>query len=203
MAIVLRHSDPGVKSAMRHPALAGLKTLARGSFCQVYDKGDTVLKLTADHIQYYFSADCYAPEGPYFPKLIKDHGCVGSTKHGLDLYLMEMEKLSPIGRKASIDVKRLRKELLSLTNQHIDVKADGRRPDQMRMASYKGLGAVIEHLQNPGLVDALDCLRTWMSNYDACCDFHGKNLMMRGDQLILNDVVCDPKAVAEIIWADW
>lgn len=202
MAIVLDHRDFGVQAAQRHPALHGLKRLARGAFCSVYDRGDTVLKLTCDQVQYWMSTDGYRPEGPFFPRLVKDHGNVGTTKDGLDIYLMEMEKLTAIGRSAPIDVKRLRRDLLSQTNKH--VHAGARTPQAMRMESYVGLGKIIDQSAlAPGLIDALERLRDWISNYDASCDFHAKNLMMRGDQLVLNDVVCDPKAVVNILYADW
>lgn len=198
---VLKHSDPGVQRAKFHPALKGLRQMARGAFCSVYDKGDTVLKLTCDKIQYGFSRDAYCPEGPYFPRLITDHGEVGETRGGLSIYLMEMEKLSAIGNRAPIEVKRMRRSLLSQTERHI---RSGSTVREMKEESYKGLGNILNEGALPaGLLDALDQVRDWMSNYECCVDFHAKNLMMRGDQLILNDIVCDSDVVVNIFRKNW
>lgn len=202
MSNILIHSEAGVRAARRHPALKGLRHLARGTFCSVYDKGDTVLKLTCDRIQYAFSAEGLAPTGPYFPRLIKDYGLVGETRVGLPIYLMEMEKLDKM-RGAPAETRKLARELmreteaLYLTNYHHTRLAKVREVDRARYASVATLQEVVDESTTlPGdMCEALDEVRQFISNYDAGMDMHTGNLMRRGDQLVLNDVVCDSAAV--------
>jgi hypothetical protein len=48
--------------------------------------------------------------------------------------------------------------------------------------------------------DAFGQLSRFVSNHEATIDFHGKNMMMRGDQLVLNDVVADLPTLSNAWW---
>lgn len=185
MSTILKLRDTNVRQALRHPALTGLTRLARGAFCVVYDNGDTVLKLTCDAKQYGLYADAYSPEGPYFPTLVKSYGDVGETYDGLTLYLVEMEKLQPVSSGSS-ELRSLAKKLI----WHIDcLNCYGSSP-------YKVLNGIVKDEAFPqDLRDAFDALETFVSNYSCGIDFHSENLMRRGEQLVLNDVIVDHEAL--------
>ena len=195
---ILQLRDPGVRRAMQHPALTGRKKLARGSFCAVYDAGDTVLKLTCDAKQYALYADYTAPTGDYFPRLVENHGHIGETSSGLSIYLVEMEKLDRVGRDAPLETKRLARQLLNSIEEPFDRSlhrhVGGRVPivEAAKRASIEALDAVSEDESLPeDLRDSLADLGVFVSNYDCSADFHMANLMRRGNQLVLNDVVTD------------
>lgn len=190
---VLQLRDPRVRNATMHPAVAGLKRIARGAFCAVYDKGDTVLKLTCDAKQYALYADPCVPTGDYFPTLIEDHGEVGKTHCGLSLYLVEMEKLGRIGRDAPITLKRLAKQLVdTVSNNYQNAAMPERSMWEKKRRAIFTIGETSRDESLPlGLRESLEELEVFMSNYDCGLDFHMANLMRRGDQLVLNDVVAD------------
>ena len=75
----------------KHEALIGKRVKARGSYCAVFDNGDSVLKLTTCRASYYMVTDGVAAcVGPNFPRLVNDYGEVAD-----DLFLYEVEKLKP------------------------------------------------------------------------------------------------------------
>jgi len=200
MPTILKLTDPMVKEAARHPALDGLKRIGRGAFCAVYDKGDTVVKMTCDPIQYAFTCDAWSPEGPFFPRLVENHFCIGETWKGVPIYLFEVEKLAPVRRDSPAHIKRLARRLIKATADSMWSQASRHRRgsyvNQKRDASMSALQEVIDEGKLPAdLLEALQDVHTFVSNYDAMIDFHGKNLMLRGEQLILNDVVADPLQV--------
>ena len=84
--------DPNVKKVRAtHEALVGKRVKARGTYCAVFDNGDSVLKLTTCRASYYMVTDGVAAcSGPNFPKLVNDYGEVAD-----DLFLYEVEKLKP------------------------------------------------------------------------------------------------------------
>lgn len=204
MPTVLKLNQLGVRQAMRHDALKGLPRIARGAFCAVFDRGDTVLKLTADPVQYSFATDHCAPRGKHFTTLVKNYGCVGSTADDEDLFLFEVEKLQPVRRGAPVWVKKLVDRLIDSSNRQQKSHLQGQRGSSTyreMAASALAMNDLALDMELPmSLRDSLDQLSVFIRNYRAVQDFHKGNIMLRGDTIVLNDVVADAAAV-ERMWA--
>jgi hypothetical protein len=187
-----------VKQALRHPALEGCRRINRGHFCAVFAKpwSDTVLKATTDQFQYWFYADGTRPQGPFFPRLVEDHGEIGTTEHNGDevsIYLVEMERLQPIGRDAP-PVARHQSKLLRQALE--GPLGDDYWHASYRERAYKRLSKAVENEALPAeMCEALGDLRNFVANYDEriALDIHSKNLMRRGSQIVINDPFCDSK----------
>lgn len=191
--------------ATKHPALQGLRALARGHFCRVYDNGDTVLKLTADPLSYAIYTDGHRPQGEHFPVLVRDHGEAGawinpSTKKSYPLYLVEMEKLQPISRGPAA-IRKLARELcrhISSASTQARSSLDlgwgwGTTPETSHRIAVEALRLASEDEALPASIrEALEQLSSFIANFKgATLDWHSKNLMRRGDTLVLNDVIAD------------
>ncbi|MFK3740915.1 hypothetical protein [Massilia sp. TN1-12] len=199
MSIYLQLRDAGVMRALRHPALRGLPRLARGAFCAVYDKGDTVLKLTCDPVSYEFGAGFARPLGDHFPQLVDDFDCVGETRAGDPLYLFEVEKLQPIRRNTRREIKlaagRLCESVDATWSKH---RWSVRHSSSDSVASYRALQELAANEAFPNTVrDALSELALFAGNHGAIVDFHQENVMLRNDTIVLNDVVVGEEALGK------
>ncbi len=110
--MLLKLRDWGVMRARsRHPALKGKRALARGTFCAVFEGStpSTVYKLTLDRSHYAYMTDGLSPSGDFKPRLIEDFGTIGQTTSGLELYLLEVERLEklPRGNSAAQVIRRV------------------------------------------------------------------------------------------------
>ncbi len=195
----LELTHPSSKLALQHPALMGKQRIGRGAFCVVFDNGLTVLKLTRDRFQYALYTDADRPTGIFFPTLISDYGAVGGTER-YPLYLVEMEKLSAFGRKSSAPpvMWELRKDLISALNEvrreqclwkthsHLN---DGEFEAFATMESIRG--AIGRDLLPKVVLDTLLSLSQFCQRMGCGPDFHRSNFMLRGEQIVLNDVVKD------------
>lgn len=81
-----------------HPLLRGKSEIGRGETCVVFDKGDdqAVYKVVMSSASYAFYTDPERPVGRHYPRLIADHGVIGTGLSGYPMHLIEMEKLYPI-----------------------------------------------------------------------------------------------------------
>jgi len=198
--IILQFADHGVRQAARHAALKGLPKIARGTFCAVYDKGETVMKMTCDRVQYGFATDYCAPKGVFFPTMIENHGVIGQTAHGDAIYLYETEKLKPARRDSGPAINRIVTRLIKLANAHYSKHAHGGRYGNSAIRKVAGSSLAMNELAADeslpeDLREALSDIGSFVCNYDAVIDFHRANIMLRGSQVVLNDVVADPVAV--------
>jgi hypothetical protein len=200
VSVFLQLRDPGVMRALRHPALKGLSRLARGAFCAVYDKGNTVLKLTCDPVSYEFGAGFARPLGDHFPQLVEDFDCVGETRAGDPLYLFEVEKLQPICRSTPREVKLSAGRLC----QSVDVtwskhRWSTRNAHDDCVASYRALQELAGDAEVPeNMRGALGELALFAGNHEAIIDFHRDNIMLRTDVIVLNDVVVGKEALDKL-----
>lgn len=203
MKNTLKMDDRGVRWVRHtHPRLKGKRMLARGHFAAVFDGGpDTILKLTRDPLQYAVAADPYHPEGPYFPRLVESYGDVGETNDGHCLYLIEVERLQAINAQAPLAMKRERKSLMQVLDFHAST-IRGTLPANRRYSKYGDQEVARLTLEtareceeiSEGARQALGDLRDFICNYDGyALDFHAGNMMRRGDQLVLNDVIADTR----------
>jgi hypothetical protein len=195
MSAFLNLTDPGVRAALRHPALAGKKRIGRGGFCAVYDNGDTVLKLTADGVAHDFAASAWRPQGEHFPRLVDSHFCIGETSGGDLLYLYEAEKLQPIGRDSLYHIKKAVKDL----NVKVGATYANQEFRGHNTEVYNSSRACEELAQNVSLPDtmrdAFSQLATFIASWNAALDFHSKNVMLRGDTIVLNDPIVGADAI--------
>lgn len=190
--IILHLNDPGVKRALQLPELKGLKRLARGTFCAVYDKGATVMKLTADRHQFDFGADIYGPKGEHFATVTHSESEVGETSSGLGLHLMEAEKLDKLSTGDAALRKLGRKLVKEMNESYTSQRMSSRGGDAMKMASVVACAHTLKQDWLPAsLKEAIEDLEAFFCNFGGSLDIHGANLMRRDDCLILNDVVVD------------
>lgn len=198
---ILKMKNHGTQHALKYPLLQGKKMIGRGWSCAVFDNGETVLKLTLDAKQYAFYTEHCTPKGVMFPTLIENHGDVGS-QHEHTLFLVEMEKLTPIKRKADAPAAwDLRRKILKAYEEgrleHC-MKYDNMRPsDYHRMVSAAALHHASENESLPEDVrDAIAAVGSFVCDYASCGDFKRDNFMLRGTQLVMNDVVSDIDVVS-------
>ena len=199
---VLKLNHCGTKRAMLHESLQGLPLIGRGMFCAVFDRGDTVLKLTADRIQYHFYTDYCAPTGDYYPTLVQNHGPVGRQDE-TDLYLVEMEKLTKIGLRAECSDRAWiqRRELMKAYERHRCrlVSKFWHILNPVTFSNEVSSATLYEVSSDESLEedirDLCGELSTFVSDYACSADFHRANFMLRGDQLVLNDVVADVESL--------
>lgn len=197
----LKLRDEGVKEAIRKCGLDALTRIGRGTFAAVYDKGDTVMKLTADRT-FYELHSWYTQDNPHFATVIAEHGCVGvqqSTK--TPLYLIEVEKLRPL--QNATENKKLARALCKAARMTMIS-----RGDVVRSLASRGL---IDHSRivpetlfqmadskdlpiQESLREALRQIGSFSMDYDGVgLDFHQSNIMERVSDgtLVLCDPVCD------------
>lgn len=80
----------------RHPLLKDAQEIDHGAFCIVFEskRKTRVLKLTADRYHYKYLTQ--GPKSVYRPLVYQDYKKVGQTEDGLDIYLLEVERLYPV-----------------------------------------------------------------------------------------------------------
>lgn len=159
-----------------HPAFAGTKLLARGTFCAVFAMPDPtrVLKLTTDPAHASYLTDGLAPEGEYKPQVLADYGNVGETEHGLVLYLFEVERLGKL--QPGSPARRLAGQLLRY------LRTERRWPEESD--EMPGMPAPMGPF--------LRSLNWLIDNYPMKADPKLDNFMQRADgTLVLSDPVYD------------
>lgn len=174
----------GGRALLKHPALKSKEIIGRGSFCSVFDNGDTVLKMTTDKHQF----DLYTAglDNPIFPRLHRNHGEIG-TLGGAPVYLVEMEKLGEISRDSEQFefIRAIRKHYAQVfpchdenyTEAHCSAEALIRLVDQESFAFRL----------KSGILD----LAEFMVGRNCVADFHHRNFMTRGSQIVFNDPICE------------
>jgi hypothetical protein len=186
---------PVIRDLLRtHEALKDKKLIGRGMFSMVFDNGDTVLKLTCDDGAQGMYSYC-GLEGKHYPRLIKHYGEVAELNNGIALHLCEVEKLERLPRGGALS------RLANRLTHQLDVRFDRFGVD----LSYAGVRAietlVDESADTLGksMVEALQDLSIFLSNFEARLDLHRANFMVRSDTLILNDPVVGSIAAREYI----
>lgn len=198
---ILNLKHPGTKLALRHEVLQGKQMIGRGWFAAVFDNGDTVLKLTCDNVQYGFYTDYFRPQGEHFPKLVENYGHVGEQyEHAL--FLVEMEKLTPVGKKAScpeawVQRKTILEVIESLRVKHCDDMPQKINPVDYhcRLTEIVLTAASEDDRLTPAMRSVLEQIGSYVSNYHGAMDFKPGNFMLRGDTLVFNDVIVDIETI--------
>lgn len=197
---VLLLTDPGTKRALKRPELAGLPRCGRGKFSVVYDKGDTVVRLTTDRIAYDLLSGDYA-RGPHFPKLINDYGYIGDQIDGdRGLYMVETEKL--VGLTGNIAARRQVKAIQRVREDGFDrFKHDNAESmltlqymaDDLEQSLLSGWNGLPETM-----VDTLNTLACFAADHECpMLDFHNGNFMVRPGcgTVVFNDPFADIDAI--------
>ncbi len=195
----LKLSHPTSKLALKHPLLKGKDRIGRGAFCVVFDNGSTVLKLTRDQFQYALYTNADRPTGVFFPTLISDYGNVGGTDK-YPLYLVEMEKLSAFGRKstAPLSAWEIRQSLISSLDEVRVEQSLWKTHSHLSGGEFEALatlasiqGAIFKRLLPTEILGALRSLSEFCGRVGCGPDLHRSNFMLRGKQIVMNDVVKD------------
>lgn len=201
----LTQKSTGTRAALKHPSIAGLPVIGKGSFSLVFDAGDTVMKLTIDPSQYEFYTSPFSPEGSWKPKLIADFDVIGE-QYEYPLFLVEMEKLTPIKRKDDCPkhIWEGRRAIVKAMERHWGEANkelwEVRNPLQYRLQMNQSVIAKINRDESidPKHREILNEIGDFCSNHEAVFDLHVHNFMRRGDELIFND----PLTHAEISCAN-
>ena len=176
---ILKLTDLNVRHLRAtHPAFAGTRLLARGTFCAVFEMSDTsrVLKLTTDRAHANYLTDCLSPQGEYKPEVLKTHDIDVETEHGLPLYLFEVERLQKV--PAGSPAKKLASRLMRFCDEHAHF------PE--KLTDIEGMTA--------SLAQFLKELNWFIANYDVKADLKMDNFMQRADgTLVMSDPVFDSK----------
>lgn len=174
---ILKLTDLNVRHLRAtHPAFAGTRLLARGSFCAVFEMQDPnrVLKLTTDRAHANYLTDWLSPQGAYKPEVLTVHSIDAETEGGLSLYLFEVERLQKV--QAGSPAKKLASRLMRFC------KENARFPE--KLTDIKGL--------NDSLAQFLRELNWFVANYDVKTDLKMDNFMQRTDgTLVISDPVFD------------
>jgi len=184
--LVLNLKDPVVRRIRATlPIFANTRLLARGTFCAVFETSspDRVLKLTTDRSHYAYLTDGLAPEGPYKPQVLENHGYLEDTWTGAPLYLLEVERLRPVTPRT--ENSRLARRIVAYT----DGEGEGQYPTQP--GQVKGLTEPL----------AMFCeeVNYFTSNFDCVTDPRVGNFMERNDgTLVMSDPVFDHKLLRKL-----
>lgn len=172
-----------------HPDLKGKKPIARGCFSAVFEgtRPNTVIKVTMDDIGYYMLNDgMFGIRGKHFPKVIKNHGEIGSIHRrgrNFSIYAFEMEKLEKL--QTGSDARKIARKTYHATG------------DALRSAGYSNqCYDVLCFLKVPGiqrsLRNAINQLRDFANYFNhGAIDMHMGNFMQRKDGTL---VITDPIA---------
>lgn len=198
---ILNLTDFGTRKVLRKYGLTAARKIGRGEFCAVYeDSPTTVLKLTADAIQLESVRDYLV--GVHFPKLIENEGYVGEQSKGeRSLFLFKAERLKPV-READPSTRKLARQVLKAVEKanSSDEAINRSNVQHTRFAYTQSLRAqatlelLMEDETLPASIrEAFEDIHRMTLNYnDLVIDFHGPNLMVRGnDELVFNDVILD------------
>jgi len=177
----------GAREVRALPQIKGLPIIGTGSFATVYDRGNTVFKLTADQFQYDFYVAGF--DNPAFPKVLADYGKVGEVG-GMPVYLLEMEKLNKIeagtGAKSFVESFLFRYWISYPTHDTEVSEVQCCAEALMNMADMESFSTRL----SGGLLD----MAGFMIEKNCVADFHAGNFMLRGHQVVLNDPVADSYA---------
>ena len=181
MVKVMSRKDTNVNSFVNSDErLRNARMLGRGSFSQVFDTPDParVFKLTADAAHTSYLLDCYSPQGPFKPVVYEDYGVVCTTKTGIDVYLLEMERLHKVRRGTPNG--RLVRQIVHF----------------VRLRTYwdRQLPMVEDDLTwlPAELADFMGELNYFVWNFNWALDIGWQNFMERADgTLVLSDPVID------------
>lgn len=171
-----------------HPLLRGCRELGRGESCVVLDKGDgeTVFKVVMCPATYAFLTSPDRPVGDHYPKVLADHGVIGTTSLGYPMHLLEVEKLYPLpeGSEAEAVAQRIRLAYLECCHHWSHWAGD---------MGAMALGAMTRTPMgfSMDILDALNRLSDFVDAYQALPDLLNRdNLMMRKDgTLVFSDPV--------------
>lgn len=195
---ILKLTDKATRDALEHPLLRTKSQIGRGAFCIVLDNGSSVLKLTCDKFQYAFYSHESRPQDEFFPKLVNDFGIVGGTEDR-PLFLVEMEKLQPIQKKALAPsgAWEQRKNLLSVAAEHrrkIWMKFDDMDSEAEILTACLRGATDYDRIDN-ALGRAASLLADFCETFACSPDLHRSNFMLRGLQLVFNDTVKDQHTI--------
>ncbi|HJV24276.1 MAG TPA: hypothetical protein VJ673_01265 [Aromatoleum sp.] len=171
-----------------HPLLVGRTEIGRGEYSIVLDHPDPerVYKVISSPADLFLYTADDRPQGPHFPRVFANHGVIGRAVSGYPFYLLEVERLYPLGEDgpAATLAALLIDFYWSACQQWIQLG-----PDMGRIALY--------HLtQHPpsidvSLLDAIKALSDFVEAYEVLPDIlNANNLMMRKDgTLVFSDPV--------------
>lgn len=191
----LRTSE--VRAALRHPRIQGLPKLGRGYFCQVFDNGNTVLKLTCDRTQHAFYTDSLRPQNKHFPRLVENYGEIGRMGD-MPLYLVEMEKLNRFNHRGKAWEQR--KKLIGMAEVYrSELWWDYRNLNGLEFDRRLSI-SILSHMARDARLDGAmrKCCQgvlRFIVEFNCGIDFHNGNFMVRDDTLVLNDVVADIESI--------
>lgn len=173
-------SEHAVRSALRHPLLAGRPVIVRGAYSIVLCGESSVFKLTIDSAAYALAEQQSRWLNPALPATGALHGIVGEIACGVPLLLFEMESLQKLQVGSAA-----RKTCLSIARRLRPIVWDG-------MTSVERLRHVGALQPNMAIGHALGLLADFLEpRWPAVdLDLHSANFMLR--QSTGEAVISDP-----------
>lgn len=192
----LRHLNMNdVAHLRRHSgALHGMQLVGKGSFASVFASAPdsrTVMKVTNDRIGYWYATDpVWLDErenvGQFFPSVIEDHDYVGRSR-GLDVYLIEIERLFPVSSAEH------RRQIRKWTKEY-DLFSKPYR--KMKILNYTSVSIDFCTMKAAQMDEpyrqVFEALKYFFKTYEGALDFKMSNFLQRADgSLVWNDLVFD------------
>lgn len=166
---LISQRDKAVTLARQHPRLQGREVMARGVCSLVFDRGETVLKLTVDALAYRLAEQQAKWRCPGLPSTLGLYGQVGINEVGAPLWLMEQERLTPLqqgsqARKHCLQIGRMVRDNIYRCTTVAD-----------------RLNEILPRITDADLNDALRRLASFAAQHAdmAGLDMHASNFMLR------------------------
>ena len=191
---------------LHHSILKGKKVIGRGAFANVYaDKipspekdVETVVKVTADQFGYASLRDWpwldhRKPVEAYYPRLVADHGDVGSCGK-YTIYAVEVERLHPLRTSANRKfVRSLIADFNAFRLSEPDTPKDSQKQSLARRHNATSVRFCGIKAAEEGPYQALfESWEYFLSNWGGGLDLVKANFMERSDgHLVCNDIFFD------------
>lgn len=170
------------------PVLAGKALCGQGCYSAVFDNGDSVLKLTCDHVYRDFICSCSGSPG--VPKLIKDHGFIEDEEFGI-VHLLEIEKLTPLDKWDHESLVLESKAIAQAIEYRVAARELGESPEYGNKALVNAVKDVIgSQMFSRPIMWALSSICKFIekSGHDVLFDLKNPaNFMTNGKHLIISD----------------
>jgi hypothetical protein len=136
-----------------------------------------------------------------FPKVIEDYGDIGETSDGSMIYLIEVERLTPVSRATQMETKRAVRNIVqdvarACRDAEMHVRGTMHEADRQKLICTRALSSLAERDSTAEpLREAYEDIANFCANFDCSTDIQTSNMMLRGDQVVFSDPVIDVRAL--------
>ena len=183
------------RDARNHPLIKGRKMIGKGWYAAAFEgkAANAIYKLTLDASHHAVAADpVLKVESRYMPTVFDHHGVVGEQQLR-PIYLMEVERLTPVMKSEHKAARSLAHKIVNYSNRELFDLRDVKRNDYQGTESLVLKRLAQQDFLPEGMGEAFEKLSEVILNEDFCLDLKLTNMMVREEDgtLVLNDVICD------------